>query len=228
MVVVLSLLVAACGPTPTPTHPSPQAMLESALAALEEESYHVEMDMLMTMRDETGTLMVPIAFIGDFQAPDRLQGTMSQSYGEMTIEFEFITIAETTYVKSPETGEWKISTEQTFPFSTERFISFEPADIEDPAIVGEETLNGDRVYHLTGFAAAREIVDAFAFPFTITGGELQLEYWIGVNDGRVRQNAVYVLLLLPGRTGDFIRLTGTTTYSDFGRAVTIVPPELSP
>jgi ligand-binding sensor domain-containing protein len=194
-------------------------MLEAAFSALETDSYHFEMDMEMAVAEGGMTMEIPFTFTGDFQAPDRVQGTMSMSFLGMTIELEFITIGETAYTTNMETGEWEVSTEQVSPFAPEDFTGIDPADIEDLALVGEETLDGTAVYHLTGTVSAQELGDAMGE----AQGELQVGYWIGVEDGRLRQNAVEGELSAEGGTIDLI---ATTVYSDYGQSVTIEPPEL--
>jgi hypothetical protein len=206
-------------PTPTPTPPSPEAMLEAAFSALETESYHFEMDMEMAVTEGGITMEIPFTFAGDFQAPDRVQGTMSMSFLGMTMESEFITIGETTYATNMDTGEWEVSTEEASPFAPEDFTGIDPADIEDLAIVGEETPDGTPVYHLSGMVSAQELGDTLGE----AEGELQVDYWIGVADGRLLQNAIEGELTAEGGT---IGLLATTIYSDYGQSVTIEPPEL--
>ncbi|MGD9050078.1 MAG: LppX_LprAFG lipoprotein, partial [Anaerolineae bacterium] len=208
-------------PMPTPTLPSAQALLEAALGILETESYHFGMDMQMKATEGTMTMEIPFTFVGDFEAPDRVQGSMSMTMFGMTIEMEVITIGETAYATNPDTGEWEVGAESAAPFSPEDFAGIDPADIEDLTVTGEVSLDGTTAYHLQGIASAQDMGPAMAD----IEGELQLEYWIGVADGRLRQNTVEGELLAPGEAGT-IGLVATTTYSDYGQAVAIEPPEL--
>ncbi len=207
-------------PTPSPTPPSPQALLETAFTALDEDSCHIDMEMQMTATEGGFTMEIPMTFSMDLQPPDRAQATLSMSILGMTAEVDTITIGETIYATNMDTGEWEISPDQIAPFDPREFTAFDPAEIEDLTVVGEETLDGTPVYHLRGKASAEQLGDEIAG----TEGGLQLEYWIAVEDSRLRQ------LMMEGELseeGTTIGLTATATYSGYGQAVTIEPPEIA-
>jgi branched-chain amino acid transport system substrate-binding protein len=206
-------------PTPTPTPPSPQGLLEDALAALETDAYHFEMDMLMAVAEAGMSMEIPFTFAGDFQPPDRAQGTVSMSFLGMTIESEVITVGDTAYTTNMETGEWEISTEEASPFSPGDFTGVDPADIEGLTLAGEETLDGTPVYRLTGVVTAEQLGDAMEG----AEGELQVQYWMGIDDGLLHKGAVEGELSIEDGT---IEMTVTTTYSDYGQTVAIEPPEM--
>ncbi len=207
--------------TPTPTPPSPQALLEAAMAAQEEESYHFEMEMEMAVTEGEIAMEIPITFSGDFQPPDRVQAMVSMTMFGFTIDMETITIGETAYAVNPLTGEWEVSTEPASPFAPEDFTAVAPEEIEDLVLVGEETLDGTRVYHLRGVVGSEVLGEALAG----TEGEIRVEHWIGVEDGWLRQSVIEGELSMPDEAGT-IELSVTITYSDYGQEVTIEPPEM--
>jgi hypothetical protein len=131
-----------------------------------------------------------------------------------------VTIGEKTWATNMDTGEWEISTDQTTPFDPTEFTEFDPAEMRDLIVVGEETLDGTPVYHLRGKASGAQLGDEMAG----TEGELQLEYWIAVEDGRLRQATMEGELSEEGTT---IGLTTTATYSGYGQVVTIEPPDIA-
>ena len=207
-------------PTSTPTPPPPQDLLETALAALETESYHVEMDMDMTAKEEGVSIEMPITYVGDFQPPDRSRGTVTLTVFGITIEMETITIGETTYTKNPETGQWEVTSEQASPFAAEDFTEVEPLEVDDLAVVAQQDLDGVPVYRLEGTVSSKDMGEAFAD----LKGKLVVKYWIGVNGGRLRRSVVKgELSAVNGGTGTII-LRVETTYSGYGKSLNIEPP----
>ena len=129
------------------------------------------------------TIEFPLSVAGDFEAPDRSQAAMSITFlGGLTIESDFVRIGDTTYVKDRESGEWRLGTNEEAPFRPDEFLRVKLSDIRDLTMIGEEALDGTPVYHLRGVAS----------PGTFTGqeGDVQIEYWIGLEDARIRQVAV--------------------------------------
>jgi hypothetical protein len=258
--VILSLLVAACGATPTPTAvptstptatlpptatptatptstptltpsptpPSPQALLEEAFGILGEmESWHLDMDMQMTMEVEGLTLDIPLIFAADYQAPDRMQGTFSADLMGMALEMDVVVIGDTAYVTEPETGEWTISSDPATSFAPEEFTGLDPDRLEDLVLVGEETLDDMPMYYLEGMAPAEEVgMDQLDLDVGVQG-ELQVGYWIGVEDSLLRKATIDGELLVLGEQEATMQLSATATYSGFGEPVVIEPPELS-
>ena len=102
--------------------------------------------------------------------------------GGLTIESDFIRIGDTTYVKDSESGEWRLGANEDAPFRPDEFLGARLSDIRNLKMIGKETLDGTPVYHLTGVAS----------PGTFTGqpDDVNIEYWIGVEDARIKQVAV--------------------------------------
>jgi hypothetical protein len=194
--------------------------LNTALAVLEEESHHVEMEMQMTMKEEGVSIEMPITFVGDFQPPDRARGTMSLTIFGITIETEIITIGETTYTKNPETGQWEVSSEQASPFAPGDFTEVEPLDVDNLAVVAQQDLDGVPVYRLEGTVSSEDMGEAF----TDLKGKLVVKYWIGVKGGRLRRSVVKGELSDVSGGASTISLRVETTYSGYGKPVSIAPP----
>jgi hypothetical protein len=257
--VILSLMVAACGATPTPTAvptttptatlpptstptatptstptltpsptpPSPQALLEAAFGALGEmASWHLDMEMQMTMEMQGLTLDIPLIFAADYQAPDRMQGTLSADLMGMALEMDMIVIGETAYVTDPETGEWTVSSDPATSFAPEEFTGLDPDRLEDLVLVGEEALDDVPVYHLKGTTPAEELGMGQLDLDVGVQGELQVGYWIGVEDSLLRQATMDGELSVLGEEEATVQLSATATYSGFGEPVVIEPPEL--
>jgi hypothetical protein len=178
------------------------------------------MDMQITAKEEGITVEMPITLIGDVQPPDRMHGMMTMSFLGITIETEIINIGDTSYIKDPETGEWEASTEPAAPYTPGDFTGVEPDEIKGLKLVGKKTLNGSEVYLLKGTISTAELGDTFEG----TASDLQVKYWIGVNNGRLEQSQVKGQIPMPDTEGGVIDLNATTTYSKYGKSVTINPP----
>ena len=167
---------------------------------------------------ETELTDVPLSFVGDFQAPDRTDGTVETSSDTAT---RVITVGETRYVESlrePLTG--------TVPFV------LSPAQIVEAALSGttvftlegETTLDGDSVYHLSGSPDRRA--------FGLGTGEFVVDIWVGTADHRLRRVKVAGAVDL-GADGDpvigpvagsAVPVSLTLALSDFGKEAAIEPP----
>ena len=193
------------------------------------ESFHFDMDIDIKVSAQGVTLEVPMTFVGDFKAPDRIKGTTSVAVAFFTIETEMISIGDTSYTRDFETGKWEVTTgEEAFFTGPGEFIAVGATSLKDIDLVGVETLDGVEVYHL----------DAVALPGTFGGGggDYTVSYWIGVEDGRLRQVVTEGQLEL-GEGGDPLleglgagsgTVSITLKFSEFGKDVTIEPPDLEP
>lgn len=215
-------------PTITPTpKPEPMDVLEASIAALEEAgSYHFDMEAQMNIKEEGFSLDIPLTYVGDFQSPDRMIATMIVSLMGITVESEMIGIGEMMYIMDPITGEWQVMTEGDAPLDPTIFMEIPPSGLADLSIVGEETIGGDRVYHLIGSFKEEELGEI--------GGELQVEYWIGIEDSLLRKMYLEGEMEVSGEgflTEDItggISLAVTMNLSDFGKTVVIEIPEMKP
>ena len=220
--------------TPMPTPPSPQAILDASTAAMETAgSFHFDMDMQMAVAVEDAgfSITIPLTLKGDFQAPDSIQAVISMSLLGFSFEIQMISIGDMTYMTNPETGEWEVTTDaDSIALFTgpQEFLGADAFEIEGLVLVGKESLDGIRVYHLEGVAAPGVFGEA--------EGELQAVFWIGVGDSLIRQIVVEGELSLDGGADPLFGGGGpgastinlTMTFSDFGKDVTIVAPEVAP
>ena len=224
-------------PTPTPALPPARDILDRSSSALEAaDSFHFDMEMLLQAGTEGISLELPFNIAGDFQAPDRVRGTLSLSFAFFNIESQFITIGDTEYATNPETGEWEISTESISPTGDPgEFLEGDFLDeIKDLAVLGVETLDGLEVYHLSGTVSAETLGDGE------TEGELDVEVWVGTEDDLLAQISVEGDVELEADMGDDelslfagafpgqVTISLTIRFSDFGKPVSIEAPEIVP
>ena len=119
-----------------------------------------------------------------------------------------------------------ISTESISPVDgPDGYISAALFDeIRSLTFLGETTLDGVKVYQLSGILSEEG-----------AEGELQVEYWIGVGDALVRQTAARGKLGLEDEGGPFSgsemvdksTVSITMTFSDFNQSLNIEPPKMS-
>ncbi|UCF59665.1 MAG: LppX_LprAFG lipoprotein [Anaerolineaceae bacterium] len=217
-------------PSVTPTIPpspetlSPEAILEVAVTAMEElESFHFEMIIDMTVVSEGITIETPITFTGDFQAPDRLQGELTMQMLGLTIESEVIIIGEDVYIKDPESGEWEMTTEPATPFTPKELIGLKKSDIAnmvDLTLIGEIVLDNVPVYHLETMLPP----ETMEVLLGEAGGTGKIVYWIGAEDGWIRQVNVEMEVIQAGDEATEIHATIILKISEFNKQITIEAP----
>lgn len=220
-------------PSPTPELKSAEEILDASNMAMDEvESFHFVMDMQLTMGGEGLSMEIPMSFEGDVQSPDKVAGTLSLSFLGISMDSEIITIGDTTYMTDPETGEWQVSTgDELFGLdqfagginSPESFIDPQEEAFSELEVVGEETLNGIPVIHLTGSMMMDEI-----------GGDgvFDVDIWFGAEDNYLYQMVIEGTTTMEeiedspfGAGGGELEMVITITLSDYGKEVLIEAPE---
>ncbi len=231
-------------PTPIPmstSAPQPQAapalekdlsareILATSAAAMEQVgSLHFDMEISMKLDSQGMAIDVPMRLVGDFQAPDRTQGTLTVSIVLISIESQVISIGDTTYVTDPQSGEWNvIPGGMPLVAGPAEFIAADPSDVTELVVVGVEALDGTQVYHLAGKTSAGI--------FGESGGESEVGYWIGVEDAYLRQ--VFATGVVDPQGGEALlgvlaagsgAVSVTVRLSEFGKSVSIEAPEIAP
>ena len=228
--VVLALLVIACGgakATPTPTPPPAVDILNAATEAMKEvDSLHMEMTAQMTMTMSGMTLAVPMTFKGDVQNPDRVKGTLTMEALDQKVSMEMIVISTTTYMRESPTAEWQVTpTDQSgAPFDPEEMAQLKPEDMKDLTFVGEEEVNGRPAYHVSGKVTSgllnlEELLGE--------GGEaaFDADYWIDRETSYLLKALVAGNLVMTGETEATVDMWMTMSFTDYNKPVTIEAPE---
>lgn len=216
-------------PTPTPTRilPSAESILEASSNALEEAgSWHMEADITMEMAIQGLSLDVPIAMTMDYQAPDRSRASVSAELLGMALEMETIVIGDTIYATDPTTGEWMVVEESAMPFSPQGLTGLGSGDLDDLVVKGLETLDGVAAYHLVGTVSSEAIGLAPPGVDAELEGELQIEYWIGVEDDLPMQVMLEGEVTAVGEELGTLALEVLATFSDHGKPIEIEPPDM--
>ena len=215
-------------PVPLTGLPSPLEVLGASFAAMDAAgSFHFEMDVAIKAPVEGADLEIPITLAGDFQAPDRVRGSMAMSLGFFTLEMEMVSIGETTYMTSPQTGEWEVVSDTTLvPPNLGELAEAGAGLLYDAVLVGEETLDGTPVYQIGGLLT-QDVIAGLE-----PGGQVAL--WIGVDDSLIYRIGFRGEVSLDDLLGpmDQAGLSGqgalfmTARFSGYGVPVTIEPPIL--
>ena len=200
------------------TSPLPaQSLLVDSLKAMEgTDSWHVEVVGVMTMYYKGLSMDIPVTYAGDFSAPDRLEGKLSMDILWNKLERDTVLISRILDAPEPGTGK-TVSNVQPVPLvSLLDFVEFEPNDIPNLELVGEETLDGTPVYHLKGGVSAVEMeIVQLGTKFTLEG-EVALDILIGIDDSLPRQVSADGSLAVSGGAQGTLHMAGTATFSGYG------------
>lgn len=190
------------------------------------QSGHLEMDTTSAFEGESG-FSAEIHVSGDFQLPDRTQATMAVKTQGLTVEVEFISIGVESYIKNPLTGEWEANIDATN--SLHDFLAAPAFNTDFPAdsaarfeLVGVESLEGERVYHLRATMSGPDLVELVEDQ-GLFDTEGEVSYWIGVDDYLVRK--VEVLSEQGDDDVDSVTTQIVIVLSDYNSDVQIVAPE---
>ncbi len=213
-------------PTPVPPPASADAILQSALDTMKEiDTWRVEAEGDMSAQLRDLTLEVPVSYAGQFQAPDRLEGTVAMKFFGVTLKKDMVVLGSTMEVTTQESGEGEATMAPAGMFSLLDFVGFEPAAIRDLTLLGEETLDGRPVYHLQGKLLAEPMEVAQEGTELLLEGELQFEVWIGIDDSLPHLGTVQGSLTASGSVPGTLTVASTATFSEFGQPVTTEPAE---
>ena len=166
---------------------------------------------------------MPFSWVGDFQAPDRTQGTLSASLPLENVVTEFVRIGDTSYFTNPLTGGWDMSDDPVTPFGgpAEFVMGGLARGMGDLRVLGEEVRNGVRLIHLVGSLPAE------AFDEEAGEGRLRAEFWIGAEDLLLREMAIAGDLGLGASEGGNVGgISLVVKFSDYGKPVAIEAPKI--
>ena len=190
-------------------------------------TFRFDLDATVRSISEGLDLQIPISFVGDVQAPDRVRGELVVDLGVFVLEIETVMIGDTTYTTNLQTGRWEIAAGLSSALPNPAQLAEAGAALAGNVIlVGEELLDGTPVYHLRG--VPRRAM------FAESEGEVRADLWIGVEDFLVRQFQAEGPVSLKdidlpfgeGLVAEVVRLDITVALSEHGRPVTIVAPSV--
>lgn len=225
---VCILLLAACGttqaaptPTPTPAPLTPEDIIKQASQASKDTPMHMTMDMQMQMNIMEQDVSMNMKMDMDVNSTEEAQMTMALDMLGQTFNTEMIIVGGKVYVKAPGSSEWFVSDQSP----SDAIASAEPIDLEsfqDVTLVGEETIDGQPVYHLKA---------KLPFPESVTAqlgnleGLMDIDYFVAKD--------TYLPVKMTGGGDLMIDVSGVETemtftmnavFSDWGQEVEITAP----
>jgi hypothetical protein len=187
---------AACGDdkrqgaqaTATSGPPDPAALLRQAADRMEQvNSFHFVLDHeagTSPITLGTGLSLTMSRAEGDVQQPDRLRADVTATLGGVRVNFKLVSVGDATKFTVPfAPNRW-----QDLPTGTKLRDVFDPAagttaalrNVRDAQIAGEDTIDGKRVWRITGTVDAGNLT-AIA-PIAQPGYTAKATVWIGRDD----------------------------------------------
>ena len=183
----------------------------------------------------------PITLQADFQKPLDSAGSVKIELGFFSIEMKFISVDGEFYMTDPETGEWLLGADAS------EFLPLNPSDFGDaenfisPELLAEsDRLTLEGVEDIDGVSAYRIAASADGESSALLegiDGELDMTFWVGVEDGLLRRIAANGELGIPdtgaaqsdslfgGLGGGDTGIEILIEYSDFNVPFQIEAPE---
>lgn len=189
--VLLAVLVAACGSPAAPT-PAPQELVKQAASRLvQTRSLHfaIEFTGAPTYLDKGRTLSLR-RVEGDVVRPDRMRATVKAALPGAFVQILAIGIGDDQYATNPLNGQWqKIPAEWGFNptvlFESERGLAAILADVQNLAVLPEETIENQRHFHISGALPGSKIAPLTGW--LVGAGNVRFELWVGAQDSYVRR-----------------------------------------
>ncbi len=224
--------------------PAAVAALAAAIDAMQTTpSFHAEIDAAFKsvqteasfrMDEETFGTEFPFEVTGDFQADERMSGTVSLAQAGATTALDVVSIGDATYIRSPDTIGWDKFLDADGVFPNLHKLVRPPPDISRytaAQFAGERTVDGIPVQRIRAELHAVVLGSAFE--------RLECELWVSETDGLVHRmtmvgetsaDAQDTAGLAGGGAlgaadiGGDVEFTMTVRYSDFGKPLDIQPP----
>ena len=222
VVSLLAVMLLACeAATPTPTDPRPamRATVERLLA-LESVSFDLNQEAGSTvlfpgliMHRAAGVVDLPASFDVVIEA----ESLLPRSY----IEIGIISIDGTAYMTGILNREWREVSPDTLPMNLtglgETLAGIVEA-VQEPAMVGSETLRGREVYHIRGGILSQDLRGLV--PNAAEGYEIELDLWVD------RTESFLLEALISGRilATDVPEAVRRLTLDDINEPVSVAAP----
>lgn len=221
---------------------TPSEILVDASAALAElDSFHLFTELLISTAQGGTSIEFPITVQADFQKPFDSKGMMKIDLGFFSIEINFIIVDGEFYMTDPETGDWVLGANASdfLPLNPSDFANAENlvgpellVESDKLTLEGTEEVNGIDAYRITASADSESVALLQGI-----GGELDMTFWVGVEDGllhRIMANGQLEIpdtgaaptdSLLGGFGGGDTGFEILIEYSDFNVPVEVEAPE---
>lgn len=209
--------------SPAPDELTGELVLENASARWDEtESLHFVLEAEGdTFLDSDQTIRL-ISGEGDLARPSSVEATARVSVAVTSVNVNIIVIDDDAYMTNLITGNWERAPED-FNYNPARLFNPDDGlgpimeDIENPELVGSESVDGRQAHQITGTVTGDQIKDITAG--SIEGEEIDVTLWIAEDNSDV----IRLFLSAPG-ADDANDTTWNLTFSNHNQDVTIEAP----
>ncbi len=190
-------------------------------------TYALEIDIVLDIRTGGLAIEVPVKYAGDLHAIGYSSADLTITIPFQVIESKLITSGGTNYLFDPVASKWEVLPGNT-PFfaGPSVFLGTDATDTTDLNLLRSETIDGVETHVVSAMRLGVEIGGAT--------GDLDVVYWIGVNDGLLRKVEANGLVEfgeegVPGLDFSIASANATLTarFFDYGKSVDITTPDLT-
>ena len=200
-------------------------MARNAMA--EAVTFALEIDIVLDVRTGGLAIEVPVKYAGDLHAIGYSSADLTITIPFQVIESKLITSDATNYLFDPVANTWeRLPGHTPFFAGPSVFLGTDASETSDLVLVGSETIDGVETHVVSATRPGVEIGGAT--------GDLEVVYWIGVNDGLLHKVEANGLVEfgeagVPGLDFSIASANATLTarFFDYGKSVDIVTPELT-
>ena len=227
LVLVAVVVAGACGqvdPTPTPEPVDPKRELQRTIARLTTlQSLSFDLDHVVgstnilpgvIMHRAYGSVVVP----GTFEVTIESELEFPRAY----LEVGMIRIVDSAYMTSVLNGEWGTVPPESLPIDLSDFgtkLAGIVENVQNPEFLGEETLDGEGVYRISGVVMSEAL--SVLVPSAATGFPVSIEMWTEKDTGALRQGLITGQVVV----SDVPDAQRKLTLKDIDQPVTISPPD---
>ena len=209
--------------------PGPAAgILDTARRAMAEAfTFALEIDIVLDVRTGGLAIEVPVKYAGDLHAIGYSSADLTITIPFQIIESKLITSSGTNYLFDPVANTWeRLPGDTPFFAGPSVFLGTDASDATDLELVRSETLEGTEAHVVSAKRPGVEIGGAT--------GDLEVLYWIGVDDGLLRKVEASGLVEfgeegVPGLDFSIASANATLTarFFDYGKTIEITTPDLT-
>ena len=190
-------------------------------------TFALEIDIVLDVRTGGLAIEVPVKYAGDLHAIGYSSADLTITIPFQVIESKLITSSGTSYIFDAEANTWSpLPGDSPFFAGPSVFLGSDAGDTTDVVLVRSETLDGVEAHVVSAKRPGVEIGGAT--------GDLEVLYWIGVDDGLLRYVEANGLVEfgeqgVPGLDISIASASATLTarFYDYGKTVEIATPELA-
>jgi len=210
--------------TPSATPVTAKAVLEAAAQQFEQvNSLHFELQISGAVPlDQNGTIKLQSAS-GDLLRPNSAKAKANVTFLGANLSINMVSVGSDQYITNPVTGSWEkaptdLGYDPAVLFDKNQGISHVLANIQNPTIVGSDTVGGKDTYHIKG-TVDQQSVEPIAGG-SISAKAIPVDIWVD----KQSNNVVKLEIHDTGANGGNSENTWTLLLTQQNEPVTITRP----